>query len=562
MPDEDQDEGIRRLFSEWTDAAERAAVWTDEARNVLAAAADQSRVRLRNLALLGGLAVLLVASGLIIRGLPGEVASSFSPEPVPSQLASPTPAPEPLIIAGADLPLSELAWWDLEHIAYGFIPEFTPPPDPPIQPPEHKLVRVGTLDGRVTAVVALHARWSHSYVSGPVGTDVLIVDDVGGLSYVDVISAFDGSRTQLFASDAIIPAAVLSPDGSEVFYGKFNRTTGADEGLWRQPRNGGPETLVLAGPLGDPLDLSFNNLTIWRLTFSLDGLTIVAQSCFGEVRCSSHFVDVDTGSARSIDSIGWVRGVTDQAVIAPALVVDGRSLLSVDLQTLEQNGLPVGPEAVPVRAGADWYLASSAGETGSGQTRLFSIAEEADVSIPGEDADHPGTGVRELMERKGVFLPEGWVLRWPDIMWAPPQSLDAMAEAQLVNVVTGERLLLPVFRGVVTNPHCPLIPPAEMPEGQPAGSNIQTLESGVLIGQWGSGENVVFQAAGSIASPELASPEAVDVTVRGHPGHAADIGSEFFRQGAFAWEEVGCQFTVWLGRGVSVDAAAEYASRY
>lgn len=558
-----QDEELGRLFSDWTDSAERVAVWRDAARNVLAAAADQRRFRLRKLALVGGLAVLVVAAGLTIRGLPGEVASSSSPQPVPSQLASPTPAPEPSIIAGADLPLDEHAWWDLEHIAFGFIPEFTPAPGPPVQmPPDHKLVHIGTLDGRVTAVVALNAEWSHSYVSGPVGTDVLVVNDYGGYSTVEVISALDGSRTSLFASDAIIPAAVLSPDGTEVFYGKFNRTTGADEGLWRQPRTGGLENLVLAGPLGDPLDLSFNNLTIWRLSFSLDGRTIVAQSCFGEVRCTSHFVDVDTGSAQSIDSIGWVRGVTDAAVIAPDLAVDGRRLVGVDLGTLEQRTLNVGPEAVPVRVGADWYLASSAGETGSGQTRLFSIGEEAEVSIPGDGVDQPATGIRELMERKGVFLPEGWAIRWPDLMWAPPTSLDAMAAAQLVNVVTGERFALPVFRGVVTNPACSLIPPAEMPNGQPAWSYIQTLESGVLHGQWGSGENVVFQAAGSLASPELAAPEALDVTVRGHAGHAADVGSDFFRQGAFAWEEAGCQYTVWLGRGMPVDAAIEYAARF
>jgi hypothetical protein len=567
MPDRDErDEELGRLVREWTDSAERQAAWTDEARTVMATEL-QPQARFRILGLVGGLAVLVVAAGLAMRyiaGLPDEAASSNSPPPSPSPMAGLTPAPTPNIIAGKDLPLSELAWWDEEHMAFGYIEP--PGPDAAILPPEHKLVRLGTLDGRVTAVVALDAEWSHSYVSGPVGTDVLVVNDVGGLSYVELISALDGSRTTLFASDAIIPAAVLSPDGSEVFYGKFNRTTGADEGLWRQPRDGSSgvsESPVLAGPIGDPLDLSANNLTIWRLTFSLDGRTIVAQSCFGEVRCTSHFVDAATGSARSIESIGWIRGVTDREVIARDLGVDVRNLVGVDLQTLERRVFEVEwPAAMPVRVGAAWYLAYSAGEVGTGESRLFSIDEEGEVPIPGAGEDQPETGIEDLMERKGVSLPEGWAIRWPQLIWAPPQSLDAMAAAQLVNVVTGERFLLPVFRGVVTNPDCPLIPPSEMPEGQPAGSYIQTLESGVLYGQWGSGQNVVYEAAGSVAFPQLADPGIVEVMVRGGPGRAADVGGEFFWQAAFAWEEAGCQYTVWLGRGIPLDAAIEYAARF
>jgi hypothetical protein len=571
MPEreDDLDGELGRMFREWTDSSERVTVWTDEAHGVLAATADQNRVPVRMLALVGGLAVIVVAAGLTIRylaGPPDEAAQSNVPLPSPSQLASPTPAPTPTIIAGEDLPLSELAWWDEEHIAFGFIPEWTPPPNPPVQPPEHKLVHIGTLDGRLTAVVALNARWSHSYISGPVGTDVLIVNDVGGYSTVELVSALDGSRTVLFASDAIIPAAILSPDGSEIFYGKFNRTTGADEGLWRQPRNRDPyglsETLVLAGPLGDPLDLSANNLTIWRLTSSLDGRTIVAQSCFGEVRCTSHFVDVSTGSARSIDAIGWVRGVTDYQVIASDLRVDFRRLVSVDLQTLEQNTVNVGPETMPVRVGVAWYLASSAGEVGTGETRLFSLDEEVEVPIPDDNPDQGGTGIRELMERKGVSLPEGWVIRWPDLLWAPPQNLDANAPAQLVNVITGERFLLSTFRADITNPACSLIPPAELPSGRPAGTFIQTLESGVLYAQWGSGQDVVFQAAGTVISPELESPESVDVTVRGIAGHAADVGGEFFWQGAFAWVEGGCEYSVWLAPGTPLESAIEYAGRF
>lgn len=520
MADRDRDLELERLFRDWTDSAVRAPVWIDEARNALAVAADQNRDRRRVFTLVGALVVLVAAVGLTIRyvAAPGESASSNSPPALASEQASPTPAPEPSIIPAADLPLSELAWWDEEHLGFGFIPEWTPPPNPPVNAPSHKLVHIGTLDGRITAVVALNAEWSHSYVSGPVGIEVLVVDDSGGLSTVDSISAVDGSRTTLFASDAIIPAAVLSPDGSEVFYGKFNRTTGADEGLWRQPRDGGRERLVLEGPLGDPLDLAANNLTIWRLTFSLDGRTIVAQSCFGEVRCISHFVDLGAGTTRSIDSIGWVQGVTNHMVIAQTLGEGTRRLVGVDLQTLESNPLYGGLEAVP--------------------------------------------GIRELMEHKGVSLPEGWVMRWADLMWTPPQSLDAAVSPQLVNVVSGERLDLPAFRAVVTNTACTLIPPAQMPEGQPAGWRIQTLEFGAVYGQWGSGQNVVFEAAGSLISPELASPGAVDVTIRGHPGNAADIGGEFFRQGAFSWEEGGCQYSVWLARGTSLDAAVEYAARY
>jgi hypothetical protein len=166
------------------------------------------------------------------------------------------------------------------------------------------------------------------------------------------------------------------------------------------------------------------------------------------------------------------------------------------------------------------------------------------------------------MERKGVSLPEGWVIRWPELMWAPPQSLDAMAAAQLVNVITGERLLLPAFRPVVTSPACSLIPPAEMPSGRPAGTFIQTLESGVLYAQWGSGQDVVFQAAGALISPELASAESTSVTVRGNAGHAAQVGSEFFWHGAFAWEEGGCEYSVWLAPGTPLESAIEYAGRF
>jgi hypothetical protein len=365
----------------------------------------------------------------------GTIAESSSPVP------DGTPTPQPSTLAAAQLPLNELAWWTEGFYGYGYV---EPPPSGASPLPEaFKLLRIGTLDGHISAEIRLNPDWSHSSVSGPVGTDVVVANDDRAQTSVFVVSATDGMQTNLFVTPDLVPAATLSWDGATVYYVKADRTSGADAGLWSRPRAGGPDTQLVPGPLGEPIGDPFGDVTVWWLTLSPDGKTLVVQWCRGGVACRTHLVDLATGDRREATGAGWPIGITDAAFVANGVPPHDTGLVAVDLSTGEVLTI-VGSQnpAQVVRVGSEWLLAFS--------LRMWLIGleprDEPISSLPGRGTDRPGTSFDSLHDGFGVALPDGWILRWLDpSSIQPPAFTNGYLPGQLVNVVTGERLDLGPF---------------------------------------------------------------------------------------------------------------------
>jgi hypothetical protein len=413
---------LERDLREWTDPAMRPLDWTEEARALMAAGAPSRGASSRRLMAFGA-ATTLIAIATVFGLYEGPFNGGATPEPT--------------TINGSDLDLSTLPWWDQQAYAFGYT---DPPPSPRMQPQGYKEVRIGTLDGRIAAVLKLSQAWSHSYVSGPVGTSVLVVNDDGAASTIWLVSALDGSKTVLKEGSDIIPAAALSPSGDEVYYVRIDRRTGIDLGLWVKSTTGlaGDAPLPTPAPLAEPLQ----DLSVWHVLTSLDGKTIIVQSCWGEVRCTSYFIDAATGASRKLDSIGWPRGITDNELLARG-GSDNAHLVAVDLATLEVRILlPNLPEAMPVRVGDRWLLAYTLGTGGLGETRLLGLDDNAQRSVPAEGKDPSGSVMHTLGDHFGVRLPDGWVIRASD----PGQA----GVAQLINIVTGERVTLNPFAAGVS----------------------------------------------------------------------------------------------------------------
>jgi hypothetical protein len=452
---DDFERGLERDLREWTDATVRPSNWTDEARALTAAGQPPDRSSRSRLIALSAAAIVLIAAGTmaLVNLVPGiaNLVASPSSTAAPSGTVAPSrspvlePTPQTSTLAAAQLPLNELAWWTEGFYGYGYV---EPPPSGASPLPEaFKLLRIGTLDGHISAEIRLNPDWSHSSVSGPVGTDVVVANDDRAQTSVFAVSATDGMQTNLFVTPDLVPAAILSWDGATVYYVKADRTSGADAGLWSRPRAGGPDTQLVPGPLGEPIGDPFGDVTVWWLTLSPDGKTLVVQWCRGGVACRTHLVDLATGDRREATGAGSPIGITDAAFVADGVPPHDTGLVAVDLSTGEVLTI-VGSQnpAQVVRVGSEWLLAFG--------LRMSLIGlEPGDVpilSLPGGGTDRPGTSFDSLHDGFGVALPDGWILRWLDpSSIQPPAFTNGYLPGQLVNVVTGERLDLGPFSPLV-----------------------------------------------------------------------------------------------------------------
>ena len=450
------DEFERRLSEDlraWSEPATRRADWSQEAREVIAdaggpgAAVRPSRLRV---VALGTAAVVLAAGGTVaaISLLPEPATLGNSPPPTSgppattSAAVEPSPTPPPSTLPASALPLSELAWWNLQSYDFGLV-EPAPSDAPPLLEP-YKLLRIGTLDGRINAELRLNPNWSHSSVTGPVGTDVLVANNDRSQTSVYVVSANDGARTDLFATSDLIPAAVLSWDGQTVFYVKADRSTGADGGLWSRPRAGGPEAELAAGPLGQPLDVSepFLDTTVWWLSLSPGGETIVVQWCRGEAECRTHLVNLATGGRREATGAGWPIGITDRVLVARGTPPQTEEIVAVDFASGETRMIANWSPAQVVRLGTGWWLAFVGGPT------LIDLepGDEPIRSIPGGGPGPSGEIAAWRVDRFGQALPDGWMLRWLENGDTDPPGQNLISlPGQLVNIATGERLTIGTF---------------------------------------------------------------------------------------------------------------------
>jgi hypothetical protein len=108
---------------------------------------------------------------------------------------------------------------------------------------------------------------------------------------------------------------------------------------------------------------------------------------------------------------------------------------------------------------------------------------------------------------------------------------------------------------------CPVLAPSELPSGAvtPAGRSID-LGAGPMV-SWGSGIDTVMQRV-EVYDSDVEMPPAERVTIRGLPGFVTPVGDGPESNIQMWWVDGDCLYLVWVGPGLTVDEAIEYAERY
>ena len=277
------------------------------------------------------------------------VACDAPPSPPASESAAST-APSSNETVDASEQLAGIAWWRTELMAFGVIPEAPIDPNPPLNPGGYRELVVGTLDGRVTAVMALHDAWSHSSVSGPYGTDVLVANDVGttvrGLHDLRASTAHGATCSQAMRS---WPPPPWATRGRSVYYLELDRGSLISTGLFRRPIEGGPPELVLEGSITED---SPEPVVYW---VTADPIVdrVVVQWCFGQVQCTSYLLDPRDGSFVTRDTLGWPLGAGPTTFFGDGLAASPNAL-AWDTRSGDVDTVAGARHSVPVATGGGW----------------------------------------------------------------------------------------------------------------------------------------------------------------------------------------------------------------
>jgi hypothetical protein len=469
---------------------------------------------------------------------------------VPSSSASAAPTPAPT----ADDPaaLEHLAWWRTDELGFGIIPEAPPDPDPPTQPGGYRQLTIGTLDGRITAVLALHPDWSHSYVGGPYGTDVLVANDTGTSSEVFMISALNGSRTDLFTTDQVVAAVAIGDDGAALYAIETNRETGVDSGLTRRPIGGGEVETLIAGPLAT----GASDVPVYWLTAEPLDAVVVAQWCNGQVSCDSTAIHVDNGQQLTDATVGWPLGADGELFFADGL--GSNDVVRVwNLRTGSIEGVPGAGRSVPVRRAGGWAFVRD-GLEDPGPEVLITPDGEA-RPIPGNVPEHSSVGTRG--HDRGTVLPDGWVMRFSVARYFTIPELGLRGHGQLINTADGQRIdLAPPELAIADGAGCEIIPPRRMADGSAVGTGVLELVDGRRTVRWGYDAWAVHLSVGW--RPPPADVLAIEAEIRGQFGSATHLVVDGEPLPAVTWVEAGCDYAVWLPADVPLDAVVEYAAAY
>lgn len=113
---------------------------------------------------------------------------------------------------------------------------------------------------------------------------------------------------------------------------------------------------------------------------------------------------------------------------------------------------------------------------------------------------------------------------------------------------------------------CQPVAPLALPSGAPPGPPRVEEIDGTWHLTWSLGAEEVTQAVeikGNTQAPAGLDPDAPpNAVVRGRPASVIPIGDPPVSQIAIAWSVGDCSYTVWIGPGLTVDDAIEYAGRY
>ena len=191
-----------------------------------------------------------------------------------------------------------------------------------------------------------------SSVSLPVGKAVVYTRHNTGRSEVRAIDLVSGCDTLLAQPPGVVRSALLAADGKSVYVHAVAGAARADAGITRYPIGGGAGVLVMPQL---PADARFGPTFGTRLEWSVDGSTLVVQSC-GATSCRTRLLDVATGAIVTLDAHphGELIGVTATHLVAfDACHWLPCGVLSIHRATTELATLADEAMAATLRTGPD-----------------------------------------------------------------------------------------------------------------------------------------------------------------------------------------------------------------
>ena len=206
-------------------------------------------------------------------------------------------------------------------------PPWDPPPCPAAVAPSGAAAwfrldgivdEAGTLTGQRLTVGRLGAGGRtmdlppESFATGPTAGRVLVGADDGARSRLSLVDVGAGCATILAEEDAVVRAALVTPDETAVVEHRVDRATRTDLGVWRVPLDGGRGRRLVPGLAADA---RYGRTFGTELRWAPDGR--LAITACGEVRCRTRLLDTGSGRSTSVGPTGPVIGVTsDGAVVA------------------------------------------------------------------------------------------------------------------------------------------------------------------------------------------------------------------------------------------------------
>jgi len=159
----------------------------------------------------------------------------------------------------------------------------------------------GRLDGQDLAIgsVATSAARTmklpaESFAAGPFGVIVLVGIDDGRRSRLQAIDVSAGCSFDLGQeTSSVIRRATIDRDGRWVYEFRVERYSRADLGVWRRPLDGSTPVERILDPM--PADGRFGRTFSTELGWSLDGTTLIVQSC-GQSSCRTRVHEPATGA--------------------------------------------------------------------------------------------------------------------------------------------------------------------------------------------------------------------------------------------------------------------------
>lgn len=174
-----------------------------------------------------------------------------------------------------------------------------------------RTLTVGTL-GRSTPTATIDLVEDAS-ATPPVGGIVLFRADDGTRSRLVTVSVVDGMMTERASLTDRVSAAVMSADGTVVYYLSAPRNGGRIS-LWRLPL-GSKTGSLMSGDWAVPA----LGLGTFQLVASQNGQSLIAEFC-GDEGCDGRLVDLASGTTSSVSDheLGWV------------VAVDGHDVYSIN----------------------------------------------------------------------------------------------------------------------------------------------------------------------------------------------------------------------------------------